>query len=33
MIKGYNLMVAALENEGVERILGIKGEENLVVVE
>ena len=31
--KGSDLLVAALENEGVERILGIPGEENLDVVE
>src|SRR5689334_25438556 len=33
MTKGSNLLVAALENEGVERIFGIPGEENLDVVE
>src|SRR5215813_3259916 len=33
MAKGSNLLVAALENEGVERIFGIPGEENLDVVE
>ena len=33
MIKGSDLLVAALENEGVERIFGIPGEENLDVVE
>jgi acetolactate synthase I/II/III large subunit len=33
MIKGSNLLVAALENEGVSRIYGIPGEENLDVVE
>src|ERR1700756_1308502 len=33
MPKGADLLVAALENEGVERIFGIPGEENLDVVE
>jgi acetolactate synthase-1/2/3 large subunit len=33
MNKGSDLLVAALENEGVERIFGIPGEENLDVVE
>ena len=33
MTKGSDLFVAALENEGVERIFGIPGEENLDVVE
>ncbi|MBV8242657.1 MAG: acetolactate synthase large subunit [Hyphomicrobiales bacterium] len=33
MTKGSDLLVAALENEGVERIFGIPGEENLHVVE
>ncbi|HUP08004.1 MAG TPA: acetolactate synthase large subunit [Caldimonas sp.] len=33
MTKGADLLVAALENEGVERIFGIPGEENLDVVE
>src|SRR5215469_16576986 len=33
MAKGSDLLVAALENEGVERIFGIPGEENLAVVE
>ncbi|QEX19120.1 acetolactate synthase [Hypericibacter terrae] len=33
MIKGSDLLVAALENEGVDRIFGIPGEENLDVVE
>src|SRR3981081_2717810 len=33
MIKGSDLLVAALENEGVERIFGIPGEENLDVVD
>src|ERR1700733_15441775 len=32
MRKGSDLLVAALENEGVERIFGIPGEENLAVV-
>jgi acetolactate synthase-1/2/3 large subunit len=31
--KGSDLLVAALENEGVQRIFGIPGEENLDVVE
>ena len=33
MTKGSDLLVGALENEGVERIFGIPGEENLDVVE
>jgi acetolactate synthase-1/2/3 large subunit len=33
MTKGSNLLVAALENEGVSRIYGIPGEENLDVVD
>ena len=33
MKKGSDLLVAALENEGVDRIFGIPGEENLDVVE
>jgi len=33
MIKGSDLLVAALENEGVEQIFGVPGEENLDVVE
>jgi glyoxylate carboligase len=33
MIKGSDLLVAALENEGVERIFGVPGEENLDVLE
>ncbi len=33
MRKGSELLVAALENEGVERVFGIPGEENLDVVE
>src|SRR3954453_4958208 len=33
MSKGSDLLVAALENEGVDRIYGIPGEENLDVVE
>ncbi len=33
MTKGSDLLIAALENEGVERIFGIPGEENLDVVE
>src|SRR5918992_2901830 len=32
-MKGADLLVAALENEGVERIFGVPGEENLDVVE
>jgi acetolactate synthase-1/2/3 large subunit len=32
-VKGSDLLVAALENGGVGRILGIPGEENLDVVE
>ncbi|MGH6616466.1 acetolactate synthase large subunit [Sphingomonas sp.] len=32
-MKGSDLLIAALENEGVERIFGIPGEENLDVVE
>src|SRR5436309_6898763 len=33
MPKGSDLLVAALENEGVEQIFGVPGEENLDVVE
>src|ERR1700761_5639024 len=33
MPKGAELMVSALENEGVQRIFGVPGEENLDVVE
>ena len=33
MTKGSDLLVAALENEGVERIFGLPGEENLDVLE
>jgi acetolactate synthase I/II/III large subunit len=33
MLKGSDLLVAALENEGVDRIFGIPGEENLDLVE
>jgi acetolactate synthase I/II/III large subunit len=33
MTKGSDLFVAALENEGVDRIFGLPGEENLDVVE
>ena len=33
MTKGSDLLVAALENEGVEHIFGVPGEENLDVVE
>jgi acetolactate synthase-1/2/3 large subunit len=31
--KGSDLLISALENEGVERIFGLPGEENLAVVE
>ena len=31
MAKGSDLLVAALENEGVDRIFGVPGEENLDV--
>ena len=33
MSKGSDLLVGALENEGVERIFGVPGEENLDVLE
>ena len=33
MTEGSDLLVAALENEGVEYIFGVPGEENLDVVE
>src|SRR5580704_12365499 len=33
LIKGSDLLIAALESEGVDRIFGIPGEENLDVVE
>jgi acetolactate synthase I/II/III large subunit len=33
MVKGSDLLVAALENEGVTQIFGVPGEENLDVVE
>src|ERR671938_565074 len=33
MPKGSDLLVAALENEGVDRIFGVPGEENLDTVE
>src|SRR5215217_1439097 len=33
MSKGSDLLVAAIENEGVDRIFGVPGEENLDVVE
>ena len=33
MPKSSDLLVAALENEGVERVFGVPGEENLDVVE
>ena len=29
MVKGSDLLVAALEQEGVDRIFGVPGEENL----
>ena len=32
-MKGADLLVAALENEGVQHIFGLPGEENLDVVE
>jgi acetolactate synthase-1/2/3 large subunit len=32
-MKASDLLVAALENEGVKRVFGIPGEENLDVVE
>ena len=32
-MKGSDLLVSALENEGVERIFSVPGEENLDVVE
>jgi acetolactate synthase-1/2/3 large subunit len=32
-MKGSDLLVAALENEGVDRIFGVPGEENLAVIE
>ncbi len=33
MLKGSDLLVKALENEGVDRIFGVPGEENLDVLE
>src|SRR3954467_11913126 len=33
MTKGSDLLVAALENEGIDRIFGVPGEEHLDVVE
>ena len=33
MPKGSDLLVAALENEGVDRIFGVPGEENLDLLE
>ena len=33
MCKGSDLLVAALENEGVDRIFGVPGEENLALLE
>ena len=33
MPKGSDLFVAALQNEGVERIFGVPGEENLDLLE
>jgi acetolactate synthase I/II/III large subunit len=32
-MKGSDLLILALENEGVERIFGIPGDENLAIVE
>ena len=32
-MKGSDLLVRALENEGVDRVFGVPGEENLDVVE
>ena len=32
-MNGANLLVAALENEGVKQIFGASGEENLDIVE
>jgi acetolactate synthase-1/2/3 large subunit len=32
-LKGSDLLVSALENEGVERIFGVPGEETLDIVE
>ena len=32
-MKGSDLLILALENEGVEHIFGIPGEENLAIVE
>jgi TPP-dependent 2-oxoacid decarboxylase len=32
-VKGSDLLVFALENEGVERVFGVPGEENLDLVE
>ena len=32
-MKGAELLVSALENEGVDRIFGVPGEENLDVIE
>jgi acetolactate synthase-1/2/3 large subunit len=32
-MKGSELLVSALENEGVERVFGLSGEENLDVVQ
>jgi acetolactate synthase-1/2/3 large subunit len=33
MVKGSDLLVAALEHEGVDRTFGVPGQENLDVVE
>src|SRR3712207_9183861 len=33
MAKGSDLLVVALENEGVDRVFGVPGEENLDVLE
>ena len=32
-MNGANLLVAALENEGVKQVFGVPGEENLDIVE
>ena len=32
-MNGADLLVLALENEGVKRIFGVPGEENLAIVE
>src|SRR3954469_21689263 len=33
MLKGSDLLVSALQNEGVDKIFGVPGEENLDIVE